>query len=151
MVMCSSRPFSTGRFRVKPAPKGVTSMSRVTSLQSISDVSRQRTRTGSFSSSRSRMRFHFRGSDISSFGGLSTADPVRIPTDIQLLRIATILKVGTWSKLLILLGFGGLFSLPKSCCSGYNNTYFSRPFEPLNARHLVAGIPRRKRSHIRQS
>src|SRR5438046_9447824 len=59
MVRCSNLPFSVGRLRVKPAPNGVTSINLVTSIHSKSGVSRQLTRTGSFSSSRSRIRFSF--------------------------------------------------------------------------------------------
>src|SRR5829696_4960668 len=58
--MCSRRPFSVGWRRVKPAPKGVTFVSRVISFHSKVDVSRPRTRTGSWSGSRSRIRFQFR-------------------------------------------------------------------------------------------
>ena len=55
--MCTSRPTSIGRFTVKPAPYGVTSTRRVISVHSISTASRQRIRTGSEISNRSRMRF----------------------------------------------------------------------------------------------
>src|SRR5258705_11916419 len=53
--MCSKRPFSVGRLSVKPAPKGVTLISLVSSIHSKSRVSRPCTRTGSFNSNRSRI------------------------------------------------------------------------------------------------
>src|SRR5215213_8893530 len=58
--MCSRRPFSVGCRRVKPAPKGVTFVSLVTSVHSKFGVSRPRTRTGRVSGIRSRIRFQFR-------------------------------------------------------------------------------------------
>src|SRR5215216_4827673 len=62
MVMNNKRPFSVGCLRVKPAPKGVTLVSLVTSVHSKVGVSRPCTRTGKCSASRSRIRFQFRSS-----------------------------------------------------------------------------------------
>src|SRR5690242_21495217 len=66
--MCSRRPFSVGCLSRKPAPKGVTLMSRVISFHSKVRVSRPRTRTGNCSGRRSRIRFQFRSSPMGADG-----------------------------------------------------------------------------------
>jgi len=59
IVNNNSRPVSVGRFKRKRAPNGVTSTSRDISTHSWLTVSRQVTRTGSESATRSRNRFDF--------------------------------------------------------------------------------------------
>ena len=147
MVMCNSRPFSTGRFNVKPAPKGVTSMSRVISVHSTSTVSRHLTRTGSLSSKRSRMRFQFRGSDICN-RRLEALDfrcpcmqPARRfwPASDKRLHYAEAID---FTRVL------QAFAVAKNRPPGYNKTYF---FDLLSclSRHRSSGPNPARKAHFK--
>ncbi len=97
IVMYNKRPFSVGRFIVKPAPKGVTSLSLVISVQAKSGVSRPWTRTGRCRASRSRILFQFRSSLMG--GRRRLGDPPNVGS--------------AYTKLLILLEFWPISCLPK--------------------------------------
>src|ERR1044072_9078834 len=75
--MNNKRPLSVGCLSVKPAPKGVTLVSLVTSVHSKVGVSRPCTRTGKLSASRSRIRFQFRSSLMGADGRMGAGEKRR--------------------------------------------------------------------------
>src|ERR1043166_2083054 len=100
IVMCRRRPLSVGCLSRKPAPKGVTLMSRVISFHSKVGVSRPRTRTGKWRARRSRIRFQFRSSLMGAAGREKRSDKRRecLTKLLILLEFAPILGLQTDRK-----------------------------------------------------
>lgn len=121
--MCSRRPRSVGRLRVKPAPKGVTLISRVISIHSKSGVSRQCTRTGSLSSNRSRTRFQFLCSLIPVFGSCLESPVTVTSAFAQASFSSPSPQPDARPKPLILLGLSHAQGFAKTRLGDYNNHY----------------------------